>query len=275
MLSALIDLPLSVSPVVVGLALLLVYNGRSGWFGPTIEAAGWQVIFDTPGMVMATCFVALPLVIREVVPVLTRSATTRSRPPAAWAPRAADLLADHPALHQVGGRLRRRPLPRPVAGRVRCGEDRLGQHHRRTQTATLVVEAKYQNFQQSTAYATSSHLREHRLPGGRGLPPPQSPTESPRDLREHPMSIDVSGLTKTFGDFVALDDVSVSLPTGQLTALLGPSGGGKSTLLRIIAGLETADTGTRVDRGHRRHPAAAAEAQRRASSSSTTPSSST
>jgi sulfate/thiosulfate transport system ATP-binding protein len=57
------------------------------------------------------------------------------------------------------------------------------------------------------------------------------------------MSIDVSGLTKKFGDFVALDDVSVSLPTGQLTALLGPSGGGKSTLLRIIAGLDTADEG--------------------------------
>ena len=58
------------------------------------------------------------------------------------------------------------------------------------------------------------------------------------------MSIDVSGVTKTFGDFVALDDVTVSLPTGQLTALLGPSGGGKSTLLRIIAGLDQADTGT-------------------------------
>jgi len=57
------------------------------------------------------------------------------------------------------------------------------------------------------------------------------------------MSIDVRNITKTFGDFVALDDVSVSLPTGQLTALLGPSGGGKSTLLRIIAGLEFADRG--------------------------------
>ena len=58
------------------------------------------------------------------------------------------------------------------------------------------------------------------------------------------MSIEVRGVTKRFGDFVALDDVSVSLPTGQLTALLGPSGGGKSTLLRIIAGLDTADSGT-------------------------------
>ncbi|UYM07460.1 sulfate/molybdate ABC transporter ATP-binding protein [Solicola gregarius] len=58
------------------------------------------------------------------------------------------------------------------------------------------------------------------------------------------MSIEIAGVGKRFGDFVALDDVSVSIPTGQLTALLGPSGGGKSTLLRIIAGLESADTGT-------------------------------
>src|SRR5690349_22633206 len=58
------------------------------------------------------------------------------------------------------------------------------------------------------------------------------------------MSIEVSGVTKRFGDFLALDDVSVSIPTGELTALLGPSGGGKSTLLRIIAGLESADAGT-------------------------------
>src|SRR5689334_9154319 len=57
------------------------------------------------------------------------------------------------------------------------------------------------------------------------------------------MSIQINGVTKLFGDFVALQDVSLSIPTGQLTALLGPSGGGKSTLLRIIAGLETADAG--------------------------------
>ncbi len=58
------------------------------------------------------------------------------------------------------------------------------------------------------------------------------------------MSIEVSNIGKRFGDFVALDDVSVSIPSGQLTALLGPSGGGKSTLLRIIAGLEVPDEGT-------------------------------
>ena len=69
-LSALIDLPMSVSPVVIGLALLLVYNGRNGWFGPSLESHGIVVIFNSPGMIMATCFVALPLVVREVVPVL-------------------------------------------------------------------------------------------------------------------------------------------------------------------------------------------------------------
>jgi sulfate transport system ATP-binding protein len=58
------------------------------------------------------------------------------------------------------------------------------------------------------------------------------------------MSIEIKDVNKRFGDFVALENINVSLPTGQLTALLGPSGGGKSTLLRIIAGLEKADTGT-------------------------------
>ena len=58
------------------------------------------------------------------------------------------------------------------------------------------------------------------------------------------MGIEVLNVSKKFGDFVALDDVSVTVRSGQLTALLGPSGGGKSTLLRIIAGLEQADSGT-------------------------------
>jgi sulfate/thiosulfate transport system ATP-binding protein len=57
------------------------------------------------------------------------------------------------------------------------------------------------------------------------------------------MAIDVNGVTKRFGDFVALDDVSIKVPDGGLTALLGPSGSGKSTLLRVIAGLEQPDEG--------------------------------
>ena len=60
------------------------------------------------------------------------------------------------------------------------------------------------------------------------------------------MSIVVDSVSKRFGEFVALDDVSLEVRDGSLTALLGPSGGGKSTLLRVIAGLETPDSG-RVD----------------------------
>ncbi len=58
------------------------------------------------------------------------------------------------------------------------------------------------------------------------------------------MSIEAKGITKRFGDFVALDNVDLSVPSGSLTALLGPSGGGKSTLLRIVGGLEEADVGS-------------------------------
>jgi sulfate transport system ATP-binding protein len=57
------------------------------------------------------------------------------------------------------------------------------------------------------------------------------------------MSIQISNITKRFGEFVALDDVSLEVEGGSLTALLGPSGSGKSTLLRIVAGLEWPDTG--------------------------------
>ena len=58
------------------------------------------------------------------------------------------------------------------------------------------------------------------------------------------MRIDIHDISKRFGDFTALDQVSLEVPEGSLTSLLGPSGSGKSTLLRIIAGLEMPDTGT-------------------------------
>jgi sulfate/thiosulfate transport system permease protein len=67
--SAVVNLPFSLSPVVIGLALLLAYGNR-GWFGPVLDALGWRVIFDLPGMVIATMFVTLPFVVREVEPVL-------------------------------------------------------------------------------------------------------------------------------------------------------------------------------------------------------------
>ncbi|MGA8117335.1 MAG: sulfate ABC transporter ATP-binding protein [Actinocatenispora sp.] len=58
------------------------------------------------------------------------------------------------------------------------------------------------------------------------------------------MSIEARSISKNFGDFRALQDVDIAIEPGRLTALLGPSGGGKSTLLRIIAGLETPDRGS-------------------------------
>jgi sulfate/thiosulfate transport system ATP-binding protein len=57
------------------------------------------------------------------------------------------------------------------------------------------------------------------------------------------VAIEARNVTKRFGDFLALDDVSISVESGSLTGLLGPSGSGKSTLLRVIAGLETPDAG--------------------------------
>lgn len=156
LLSALIDLPLSVSPVVVGLALLLVYSGRTGWVGPAIEDAGWQVIYDSPGMVMATCFVALPLVIREVVPVLTeigddqeqaaRSLGANARqtflritlPSIKWAVIYGVVLSLARSLGEFGA-------VKVVSGNITG----------RTQTATLIVENKYQNFEQASAYSVA------------------------------------------------------------------------------------------------------------------------
>lgn len=74
-LSVLVDLPMSVSPVVVGLALVLAYSSGSGIFGGALQTVGFAIIGTTPGLIMATAFVSLPLVIREVVPTLQEIGT--------------------------------------------------------------------------------------------------------------------------------------------------------------------------------------------------------
>jgi sulfate transport system permease protein len=154
--SALIDLPMSVSPVVIGLALLLVYSGRYGWFGPTLEAHGLMVIFNSPGMVMATCFVALPLVVREVVPVLEEVGDDQEQAARSLGANAVQVL-------------RRITLPAikwaVVYGVVLTLARSLGEFGAlkivsgnltgQTQTAPLVVEQKYNNFAQGEAYAVS------------------------------------------------------------------------------------------------------------------------
>lgn len=69
LLLSIIDLPFAISPVVAGLMIVLLY-GRNGWFGPWLESADIKIIFALPGMVIATAFVTLPFVAREVIPVL-------------------------------------------------------------------------------------------------------------------------------------------------------------------------------------------------------------
>lgn len=69
-LNAAIDMPFAISPVVIGLSLVLLYGSRDGWFGQDLAAAGIEVIFTPIGMILATMFVSLPFVVREVIPVL-------------------------------------------------------------------------------------------------------------------------------------------------------------------------------------------------------------
>ena len=75
LLNAAIDIPFAISPVVIGLALFLVYAPRNSWFGGWLMNQGIQVIFSVPGMVLATIFVSLPFVVREVMPVLQEIGT--------------------------------------------------------------------------------------------------------------------------------------------------------------------------------------------------------
>lgn len=79
LLSGLIDLPIAVSPIVVGIALVLVYSPYNGWFGKGLASDGIKIIFATPGMIMATVFVSMPLILREIVPVLEEEGTDQEQ----------------------------------------------------------------------------------------------------------------------------------------------------------------------------------------------------
>jgi sulfate transport system permease protein len=69
LLLSIIDLPFAISPVVAGLMIVLLY-GRQGWFGPLLQSIDVKIIFALPGIMLATAFVSLPFVAREVIPVL-------------------------------------------------------------------------------------------------------------------------------------------------------------------------------------------------------------
>jgi sulfate/thiosulfate transport system permease protein len=78
LIDGVINLPFAVSPVVIGLSLFLLY-GNDGWFGPTLSEWGIQVLFSTPGMILASVFVSLPFVVRETVPVLQEIGTEQEQ----------------------------------------------------------------------------------------------------------------------------------------------------------------------------------------------------
>jgi sulfate/thiosulfate transport system permease protein len=155
LLNALIDIPFAVSPVVIGLSLILVY-GAGGWFGSWLIAQGIQVIFAVPGMVLATIFVSLPFVVREVVPVLHEIGDEQEQaartlganwwqtfrrvtlPAIRWGVAYGVVLSTARALGEFGA-------VAVVSGRIS------GQ----TQTATIFVQQEFQNFNTSGAYAAA------------------------------------------------------------------------------------------------------------------------
>jgi sulfate transport system permease protein len=155
---ALIDLPFAISPVVIGLSLILVY-GTTGWFGEELAQAGFQVIFSVPGIVLATIFVSLPFVVREVTPVLREVGDEQEQA-------AATLGA---SAWQAFWRITLPSIRWGIAYGVvlsvaRCiGEFGAvsvvsGKISGQTETLTLLVEKRFGNFDVAGAYAASALL---------------------------------------------------------------------------------------------------------------------
>jgi sulfate/thiosulfate transport system permease protein len=155
LLDRVVDIPFVVSPIVVGLALVLVY-GEQGWLGSTLVANGIRVIFSTPGIVLATIFVSLPFVVREVAPVLREIGTEQEQAAQtlganAWQTfRRVTLPAIRPAVAYGVVLTTARALGEFGAVAVVSGHLQ-GQ----TQTMTLFVQDRFEGFDVTGAYAVS------------------------------------------------------------------------------------------------------------------------
>jgi sulfate/thiosulfate transport system permease protein len=158
LLDAVIDLPFAISPVVVGLALVLVY-GQAGWLGGWLASHGIPVIFSLPGMVLATVFVSLPYVVREVAPVLAEVGTEQEE--AAWtlgaSPLRAFLQVTLPAIRWgvAYGVVLTTARALGEFGAVTLVSGRLAGQ---TETLTLYVENRFEAFDLTGAYAASLTL---------------------------------------------------------------------------------------------------------------------
>jgi sulfate/thiosulfate transport system permease protein len=155
LLDAVIDLPFAISPVVIGLALVLVY-GQAGWLGNWLAERGVQVIFSLPGMVVATLFVSLPYVVREVVPVLREVGTEQEE--AAWTLGASALRSflqvTLPSIRWgvAYGVVLTAARALGEFGAVTIVSGRLAGQ---TETMTLYVENRYETFDLVGAYAAA------------------------------------------------------------------------------------------------------------------------
>jgi sulfate transport system permease protein len=155
LLDAVIDLPFAISPVVIGLALVLVY-GQEGWLGGWLAERGVQVIFSLPGMVIATVFVCLPYVVREVAPVLREVGTEQEE--AAWtlgaSPLRAFLRVTLPSIRWgvAYGVVLTTARALGEFGAVTIVSGRLAGQ---TETMTLFVENRFEGFDLVGAYAAA------------------------------------------------------------------------------------------------------------------------
>jgi sulfate/thiosulfate transport system permease protein len=153
--NALVDLPLAISPVVVGLSLFLLY-GRTGWFGAWFARHGVQILFALPSMVIATVFVSLPFVAREVVPTLRELGDEQEQ-----AARTLGANAWQTFWRITLPAIRWAVIYGVVLTTARClGEYGAvavvsGHFEGKTETATLRVQDAYENFQQAGAYGIS------------------------------------------------------------------------------------------------------------------------